>query len=119
MNGRGVHRGGTFVLSFAMVAIGGAILVQSIASSASPASGRARALGRWVRRGVVRGGGGRADLGRGQAGGGAVSADGASPDGAAGAQAIPPGNGAPPPHAGGPEHERRTAELAARSRTIA
>jgi hypothetical protein len=40
MNGRGVHRGGTFVLSFAMVAIGIAILVESIAASASALSGR-------------------------------------------------------------------------------
>ena len=40
MNGPGVHRTGTFVLSFAMLAIGVAILVESIAESASAISGR-------------------------------------------------------------------------------
>jgi len=40
MNGRGVHRGGTFVLSFAMLAIGVALLVQSLAEHASALSGR-------------------------------------------------------------------------------
>ncbi len=40
MNGRGVHRGGTFVLSFAMLAIGVALLVQSVVNQASPLSGR-------------------------------------------------------------------------------
>jgi hypothetical protein len=40
MNGRGVHRGGTVVLSLAMVAIGIALFVQSLASSASALSGR-------------------------------------------------------------------------------
>jgi hypothetical protein len=40
MNGRGVHRGGTVVLSFAMVAIGIALFVQSLAASASALSGR-------------------------------------------------------------------------------
>ena len=40
MNGRGVHRGGTLVLSFAMLAIGIALLVQSLASHASALSGR-------------------------------------------------------------------------------
>ena len=40
MNGRGLHSGGTFVLSFAMLAIGVALLVQSLANHASPLSGR-------------------------------------------------------------------------------
>ena len=40
MNGRGVHRGGTFVLSFAMLVIGVALLVQSLAEHASALSGR-------------------------------------------------------------------------------
>jgi uncharacterized membrane protein YcjF (UPF0283 family) len=40
MSGRGVHRGGTFVLSFAMVAIGVTLFVQSLAQSASALSGR-------------------------------------------------------------------------------
>jgi hypothetical protein len=40
MNGRGVHRGGTLVLSLAMVAIGVAILVQSLNEHASVLSGR-------------------------------------------------------------------------------
>jgi hypothetical protein len=40
MNGRGLHRGGTFVLSLAMVAIGVALFVQSLLSSASALSGR-------------------------------------------------------------------------------
>jgi hypothetical protein len=40
MNGRGLHRGGTFVLSLAMVVIGLAILVQSVAESAGVLSGR-------------------------------------------------------------------------------
>jgi hypothetical protein len=40
MNGRGVHRGGTFVLSFAMLVIGVALLVQSVAGHASALSGR-------------------------------------------------------------------------------
>lgn len=40
MNGGGVHRGGTFVLSFAMLAIGVALFVQSLANQASPLSGR-------------------------------------------------------------------------------
>jgi hypothetical protein len=40
MNGRGVHSGGTFVLSFAMLAIGVALLVQSLANHASALSGR-------------------------------------------------------------------------------
>ena len=40
MNGRGVHRGGTFLLSFAMLAIGVALLVQSLSEHASALSGR-------------------------------------------------------------------------------
>jgi hypothetical protein len=40
MNGRGVHRGGTLVLSLAMVAIGIALFVQSLVSNASALSGR-------------------------------------------------------------------------------
>jgi hypothetical protein len=40
MNGRGVHRGGTFVLSLAMLAIGVALFVQSLAEHASALSGR-------------------------------------------------------------------------------
>jgi uncharacterized membrane protein HdeD (DUF308 family) len=40
MNGRGVHRGGTFVLSFAMLAIGVALFVESVAEHASALSGR-------------------------------------------------------------------------------
>jgi hypothetical protein len=40
MNGRGVHRGGTFVLSFAMLAIGVALLVQSLTAHVSALSGR-------------------------------------------------------------------------------
>ena len=40
MNGRGLHRGSTFVLSAAMVLIGVAIVVESIAQSASALAGR-------------------------------------------------------------------------------
>ena len=40
MNGRGLHRGGTFVLSVAMLAIGVALLVQSLAEHAGALSGR-------------------------------------------------------------------------------
>jgi len=40
MNGPGVHRGSTLVLSFAMVAIGVALLVQSLTEHASALSGR-------------------------------------------------------------------------------
>jgi hypothetical protein len=40
MNGGGVHRGGTFVLSLAMLAIGVALFVQSLANHASALSGR-------------------------------------------------------------------------------
>ncbi len=40
MNGRGVHRGGTFVLSLAMLAIGVVLFVQSLAENASALSGR-------------------------------------------------------------------------------
>ena len=40
MNGGGLHRGGTFVLSFAMLVIGIAILVESLAENASALSGR-------------------------------------------------------------------------------
>ncbi len=40
MNGRGLHRGGTFLLSAAMVVLGLAILVQSLAESAGALSGR-------------------------------------------------------------------------------
>jgi hypothetical protein len=40
MNGRGLHRGGTFVLSFAMVAIGVALFVESLVANASALSGR-------------------------------------------------------------------------------
>jgi hypothetical protein len=40
MNGRGAHRTGTFVLSLAMVAIGIALFVESLAEHASALSGR-------------------------------------------------------------------------------
>jgi uncharacterized membrane protein YadS len=40
MNGRGIHRGGTFLLSIAMVAIGVVVVVQSLAESADPLSAR-------------------------------------------------------------------------------
>jgi len=40
MNGRQVHRGGTALLSLAMLAIGVALIVQSLAAGASPLSGR-------------------------------------------------------------------------------
>jgi len=40
MNGRQVHRGGTVVFSVMMLAIGVALVVQSIATGASPLSGR-------------------------------------------------------------------------------
>jgi len=40
MNGRGLHRGGTFLLSFAMLVLGVAILVQSLAEQAGALSGR-------------------------------------------------------------------------------
>ena len=40
MNGRGIHRGGTFLLSIAMVAIGVVVVVQSIGESADPLSAR-------------------------------------------------------------------------------
>jgi hypothetical protein len=40
MNGRGIHRGGTFLLSVAMVAVGVALLAQSVSEHAAPLSGR-------------------------------------------------------------------------------
>jgi uncharacterized membrane protein YadS len=40
MNGRGIHRGGTFLLSIAMVAIGVVVVVQSLGESAGPLSAR-------------------------------------------------------------------------------
>ncbi|HEX4436946.1 MAG TPA: hypothetical protein VH061_09125 [Solirubrobacteraceae bacterium] len=40
MNGRGIHRGGTFLLSIAMVAIGVVVIVQSLSDSAGPLSAR-------------------------------------------------------------------------------
>jgi uncharacterized membrane protein YadS len=40
MNGRGIHRGGTFLLSIAMVAIGVVVIVQSLSESADPLSAR-------------------------------------------------------------------------------
>jgi len=40
MNGRDIHRGGTFVLSLLMVAIGAALIVQSITGGAGALSGR-------------------------------------------------------------------------------
>jgi uncharacterized membrane protein HdeD (DUF308 family) len=40
MNGRGLHRGSTLLLSVAMVAIGVAVVVQSLAESASALAAR-------------------------------------------------------------------------------
>jgi hypothetical protein len=40
MNGRQVHRAGTFVLSLAMVAIGMALIVQAVVGHASAISSR-------------------------------------------------------------------------------
>jgi hypothetical protein len=40
MNGRQVHRGGTFVFSLLMLAIGVALVVQSLSEGASPVSAR-------------------------------------------------------------------------------
>jgi hypothetical protein len=40
MNGRGLHRGGTLVLSAAMVAIGVAVVVESLLESAGALAGR-------------------------------------------------------------------------------
>jgi hypothetical protein len=40
MNGRGIHRGGTFLLSVAMVAIGVVVVVQSLSEKADPLSAR-------------------------------------------------------------------------------
>jgi uncharacterized membrane protein YadS len=40
MNGRGIHRGGTFLLSIAMVAIGVVVVVQSLGENADPLSAR-------------------------------------------------------------------------------
>jgi hypothetical protein len=40
MNGRRVHRGGTLLLSLAMLVIGLALIVQSLSQSASPISAR-------------------------------------------------------------------------------
>jgi hypothetical protein len=40
MNGRGIHRGGTFLLSIAMVAIGVVVIVQSLSEKADPLSAR-------------------------------------------------------------------------------
>ena len=40
MNGRGIHRGGTFLLSIAMVAIGVVVVVQSLSENADPLSAR-------------------------------------------------------------------------------
>jgi hypothetical protein len=40
MNGRGLHRGSTFVLSAAMVVIGLAVVVESLAESVSAIAGR-------------------------------------------------------------------------------
>jgi hypothetical protein len=40
MNGRGLHRGSTLLLSVAMVAIGLAVVVQSLAESASALAAR-------------------------------------------------------------------------------
>jgi uncharacterized membrane protein YadS len=40
MNGRGLHRGSTVVLSVAMVAIGLAVVVESLAESAGALAGR-------------------------------------------------------------------------------
>jgi uncharacterized membrane protein YadS len=40
MNGRGLHRGSTFVLSVAMVAIGLVVVVESLAESAGALAAR-------------------------------------------------------------------------------
>jgi uncharacterized membrane protein YadS len=40
MNGRGLHRGSTFVLSIAMVAIGLVVVVESLAESTSALAAR-------------------------------------------------------------------------------
>jgi hypothetical protein len=40
MNGRQAHRSGTFLLSFAMLAIGLALIVQAIVGHGSPISAR-------------------------------------------------------------------------------
>jgi hypothetical protein len=54
MNGRGVHRGGTLVLSLAMAAIGIAIFVEALTEHASPLSGRVLIGVLFVAAGVLR-----------------------------------------------------------------
>ncbi|HXB16828.1 MAG TPA: hypothetical protein VNV44_13915 [Solirubrobacteraceae bacterium] len=54
MNGRGVHRSGTLVLSFAMLAIGVALLVESLAEHAAALSGRLLIAVLFVVAGVLR-----------------------------------------------------------------
>jgi hypothetical protein len=40
MSGRGIHRGGTYVLSLMMFAIGLALIVQALSGGSGPISGR-------------------------------------------------------------------------------